>query len=96
MLWEMSHTPVTAENTSRAISRDRPYARIDQAGLLWLLDGNRLVELFREHGDDRPARYTAICDFPSRHRRALRATRADHGADGRHGIYMSLAQQINA
>jgi hypothetical protein len=35
MLWEMSHTPVTAENTSRAISRDRPYARIEQAGLLW-------------------------------------------------------------
>jgi hypothetical protein len=25
--------------------RDRPYARIDQAGLLWLLDGNRLVAL---------------------------------------------------
>jgi hypothetical protein len=53
MLWEMSHTPVTAENTSRAISRDRPYARIDQAGLLWLLDGNRLVELFRERRSSR-------------------------------------------
>ena len=26
--------------------RDRPYARIDQAGLLWLLYGHRLVELF--------------------------------------------------
>lgn len=25
--------------------RDRPYARIDQAGLLWLLNGNRLVAL---------------------------------------------------
>lgn len=25
--------------------RDRPFARIDQAGLLWLLDGNRLVML---------------------------------------------------
>jgi len=28
--------------------RDRPYARIDQAGLLWLLDGNRLVALTQE------------------------------------------------
>lgn len=25
--------------------RERPFARIDQAGLLWLLDGNRLVAL---------------------------------------------------
>jgi hypothetical protein len=25
--------------------RDRPYARLDQAGLLWLLNGNRLVAL---------------------------------------------------
>ena len=25
--------------------RDRPFARIDQAGLLWLLDGDRLVML---------------------------------------------------
>jgi hypothetical protein len=25
--------------------RDRPFARIDQAGLLWLLNGNRLVAL---------------------------------------------------
>jgi hypothetical protein len=25
--------------------RDRPYARIDQAGLLWLLNGSRLVAL---------------------------------------------------
>jgi hypothetical protein len=25
--------------------RDRPYARIDQAGLLWLLNGKRLVAL---------------------------------------------------
>ena len=25
--------------------RDRPFARIDQAGLLWLLDGNRLAAL---------------------------------------------------
>jgi hypothetical protein len=25
--------------------RDRPYARIDQAGLLWLLNGDRLVKL---------------------------------------------------
>jgi hypothetical protein len=25
--------------------RDRPFARIDQAGLLWLLDGNRLIAL---------------------------------------------------
>jgi hypothetical protein len=24
---------------------DRPFARIDQAGLLWLLDGFRLIEL---------------------------------------------------
>jgi hypothetical protein len=25
--------------------RDRPYARIDQAGLLWLLNGDKLVDL---------------------------------------------------
>jgi hypothetical protein len=25
--------------------RDRPFARIDQAGLLWLLNGDKLVEL---------------------------------------------------
>jgi hypothetical protein len=28
--------------------RDRPFARFDQAGLLWLLDGHNLVELREE------------------------------------------------
>jgi hypothetical protein len=30
---------------NRDINRDRPFARVDQAGLLWLLDGDRLIAL---------------------------------------------------
>ena len=41
-------------HNSFGCDRDRPYARIDQAGLLWLLDGNRRGAV-RENRDDRDA-----------------------------------------
>ena len=33
--------------------RERPFARIDHLALLWLLNGDKLVELHRDQGEDR-------------------------------------------
>jgi hypothetical protein len=40
------------------VDRDQPFARIDKAGLLWLLDGGRLVGC-RYRGDRNPNRRAA-------------------------------------